>query len=133
MVTTDLIKELRESTGVSVMQCKKALEEAGGDVEKALVILRKKSGELSAKKADRKFNAGTVQSYIHSNGTLGVMLELNCESDFVAKSSDFKNLSHEICLQIAALKPLFVSEDQIPAEVLDGEFPKEKKCEKQRF
>lgn len=112
-VTTEQIKELREMTGVSIMQCKKALEEAGGDMDKALVILRKKSGEMSAKKADRIFKAGVVQAYIHSNGTVGTMVELNCESDFVANNEEFKTLARDIAMHITATNPKYISMDNV--------------------
>ena len=113
MITTDQVKALRNQTGVSVMQCKKALEEAGGDTEKALVILRKKSGELAAKKTDRTFNAGTVQAYIHSNGSVGAIVELNCETDFVSNNEEFKNMARDIAMHITATNPKFVSMNDI--------------------
>lgn len=113
MNTTDLIKELRDATGVSVMQCKKALEEAGGDKEKALVILKKKGAEAAAKKGDRTLAAGMIQAYIHSTGTVGVMVELGCETDFVAKNPDFKALAYDIAMHIAAAKPEFLKREQI--------------------
>jgi elongation factor Ts len=113
MVTTDLIKELRDATGVSVMQCKKALEEAGGDKEKALVILKKKGAEAAAKKGDRTLAAGVIQSYIHSTGTVGVMVELACETDFVAKTAEFKQLAYDIAMHVAASKPEFLKREDI--------------------
>jgi len=112
-ITTEKIKELRDQTGISIMQCKKALEEAGGDMEKALVILRKKSGELSAKKHDRNFGAGTVQAYIHSNGNAGAIVELDSETDFVANNDDFKALARDIAMHITATNPKFLSRDFI--------------------
>ncbi|MDP1625166.1 MAG: elongation factor Ts [bacterium] len=116
MVTTDLIKELRDTTGVSVMQCKKALEEAGGDKDKALIILKKKGAEAAAKKGDRTLASGTIQSYIHSTGTSGVMVELACETDFVAKNDEFKKLAHDIAMHIAAMRPEFLKKDDITPE-----------------
>ncbi len=113
MVTTDLIKELRDATGVSVMQCKKALEEAGGDKEKALVILKKKGAEAAAKKGDRTLAAGVIQAYIHSTGTVGVMVELACETDFVAKTAEFKQLAYDIAMHVAASKPEFLRKEDI--------------------
>lgn len=113
MNTTDLIKELRDATGVSVMQCKKALEEAGGDKEKALVILKKKGAEAAAKKGDRTLGAGMIQAYIHSTGAVGVMVELGCETDFVAKNPDFKQLAYDIAMHIAASKPEFLKKEEI--------------------
>lgn len=113
MISTDQVKTLRDQTGISVMQCKKALEEAGGDMEKAMVILRKKSGELSAKKTDRTFKAGTIQCYIHANGSVGAMVELDCETDFVSNNEEFKNMARDIAMHITATNPKFVSMDQI--------------------
>lgn len=112
-ITTKQVKELRDKTGVSVMQCKKALEEAGGDMDKAIVILREKSGEFSAKKADRTFGAGTIQAYIHSNGNIGALVELDCESDFVAGNDEFKALARDIAMHAAATNPKFLSKNDI--------------------
>jgi elongation factor Ts len=113
MITSDLIKELREMTGVSVMQCKKALEEAGGDKEKALVILKKKGAEAAAKKGDRTLAATQIAAYIHSTGTVGVMVELACETDFVARNPEFKALGYDIAMHIAATKPEFNKRENI--------------------
>ena len=112
-ITTEQIKELRDQTSVSIMQCKKALEEAGGDMAKALVVLRKKSGEMSAKKADRTFRAGTIQAYIHSNGMVGAIVELNCESDFVSGNDEFKALARDIAMHVTATNPKFVKKEDI--------------------
>lgn len=109
----DQIKELRDTTGVSIMQCKKALEDAGGDRDKALMALRKKSGEIAAKKGDRVLGAGVVASYIHSNTTVGAMVELSCETDFVAKNVEFKQLAYEIAMHVAALNPAYRVESEI--------------------
>lgn len=100
-------------TGVSVMQCKKALEEAGGDKEKAVVILKKKGAEASAKKSDRTLNATQIAAYVHSTGTVGVMVELACETDFVAKNPEFKALGYDIAMHIAATKPEFSKREDI--------------------
>lgn len=113
-ITTEQVKQLRDQTGISIMQCKKALEEAGGDMEKALVILRKKSGEIAAKKGDRTFKAGAVQAYMHSNGTVGAMVELNCESDFVSNTDEFKALARDIAMHVTATNPKYVSMTEIP-------------------
>jgi elongation factor Ts len=128
MITTEQVKALRDQTGVSVMQCKKALEEAGGDTEKALVILRKKSGELAAKKGDRTFKAGTVQAYIHANGSVGAIVELDCETDFVSNNEEFKVLARDIAMHVTATNPKFVSINDITEadkktakEVFEGE------------
>jgi len=114
MVTTEQIKELRDMTGVSVIQCKKALEEANGDKERALDILRKKSKDIAAKKGDRVFGAGSVASYIHSNGTVGSLVELVTETDFVANNQEFKALAREIAMHVAASNPSFVRSSEIP-------------------
>ncbi len=121
MVTIDQIKQLREETGVSPTEIKKALEEANGDIKKAKDLLRIWGKTLANKKIERETKQGIIDTYIHPNLKTGVLLDIRCESDFVAKSADFKNLAHEICLQIAAMKPLFVSENKIPEEFLDGE------------
>ena len=112
MITTDQIKALRDETGVSVMQCKKALEEAGGDREKALVILRKKSGEVAAKKSDRAFGSGVIASYVH-NGAVGAMVHLSCETDFVAKNEEFQKLGYNIAMQVAATSPEFLKREDV--------------------
>lgn len=118
MVTTDIIKELRDRTGVSVMQCKKALEEAGGDMEKAVVILQKKGAESAAKKSDRTLNATTIVAYVHSTGAVGTMVELACETDFVAKNPEFKVLGHDIAMHITASKPEFVKKEDIDEKAM---------------
>jgi elongation factor Ts len=117
MITTELIKELRDRTGVSVMQCKKALEEAQGDLEKALIILRKKSGEIAAKKGDRTFGAGTIQSYVHANGSVAAMVELVCETDFVSGNDEFKALARDIAMHVTAANPKFLKSSEITPEV----------------
>lgn len=113
------LKKLREQTGISMMECKKALEETSGDIEKAKELLRERGQELI--KEGKEAKEGRVASYIHSNGKIGALLELKCQTDFVAKSDEFKKLAHEICLHIAASKPLFVKSEDIPEEFLDGE------------
>ena len=113
MITTENVKDLRDRTGISIMQCKKALEEAGGDIEKALVILRKKSGEIASKKGDRTFAAGAIEAYVHSTGNVAVMLELVCETDFVAKTAEFKTLARDIAMHIAATNPKFLKKEDI--------------------
>jgi len=112
-ITTEQIKALRDETGVSIMQCKKALEEAGGDSEKARVILRKASAKSASKKSDRELGAGIIASYIHAGGSVGSMVELLCETDFVAKNEEFQTLAREIAMQVAATSPEFISEDEI--------------------
>jgi elongation factor Ts len=121
MTNIDQIKQLREETGVSVSECKKALDASKGDFDKAKENLRKWGKELAAKKSERKAALGIIESYVHANNKVGVLLEIRSETDFVSKSADFKNLAHELCLQIAAMKPLYVSEEDIPVELIDGE------------
>ncbi|SMP15150.1 elongation factor Ts [Desulfurobacterium pacificum] len=120
-ITAQMIKELREKTGAGIVDCKKALQEANGDMEKAVEILRKKGAAKAAKKADRATAEGLVVSYIHAGGKVGVLLELNCETDFVARTEDFKTLGHEIAMQIAAMSPEYVSKEDVPAEVIEKE------------
>lgn len=115
-ISTEQIKELRDKTGVSVMQCKKALEEAGGDLEKAIVILRKVSKQIAEKKADREFGAGTIGSYIHNNSQVGAMVELLAETDFVSGNEAFKTLARDVAMHIAALRPEFLTAAHVPAE-----------------
>ena len=120
-ITTQMIKELREKTGAGIVDCKKALQEGGGDVEKAVEILRKKGAAKAAKKAERATAEGAVFSYIHAGGKVGALVELNCETDFVARNETFKELGHEIALQVAAMAPEFVSKEDVPAEVVEKE------------
>lgn len=115
-ITTDQIKELREATSVSVMQCKKALEEAGGDMEKAKIILYKISKQSADKKSDRTLGAGAVVSYIHGNNSVGAMLELLCETDFVARNEDFKVLAHDIAMHVAAMAPEYTKIEDVKEE-----------------
>jgi len=127
-VTTEQIKELRDATGVSIMQCKKALEEADGDMEKAKVILRKSSAQVAAKKSDRTLGSGAVQAYVHAGNTVVGVVVLACETDFVAKNEEFVRLAYDIAMHVAAMNPQFVSRDEVtPAdtqaarEVFEGE------------
>ena len=110
MITTQQIKELREETGLSIMQCQKALEEAGGDKVKALAILKEKGAAIAAKKAGRNLGAGVVSSYIHSGDSVGAMVELLCETDFVAKNPEFKQIARDIAMHIAAMNPVDIGE-----------------------
>lgn len=119
MITTEDIKKLRDETGVSVMQCKKALEEAGGDVAKAMVILKKKGADAAAKKADRTLGAGVIASYVHATGNVGAMVELACETDFVAKNPEFKQLAYDIAMHIVASKPEFLKKEDITQDAKD--------------
>jgi elongation factor Ts len=120
-ITTEMIKELREATGAGILDCRKALTDANGDFEKAVDFLREKGVATAAKRADRTASQGVVELYSHGDGRVGVMVEVNCETDFVGRSEDFRKLAHEIALQIAASAPQFVKEDQIPAAVLEHE------------
>ncbi len=120
-ITSQEIKELREKTSAGFMDCKKALEEHNGDFEKAVEYLRKKGLAKAAKRADRVASEGVIELYNHGDGRVGVMVEVNCETDFVARSEAFREFAHEIALQIAALSPLYVTEEEIPEEILDKE------------
>ncbi|SNR73301.1 translation elongation factor Ts [Desulfurobacterium atlanticum] len=120
-ITTEKIKELRAKTGAGIVDCKKALQEADGDIEKALEILRKKGAAKAAKKADRATAEGIVVSYIHAGGKVGALVEINCETDFVARTDDFKALGHEIAMQVAAMNPKYVSREEVPAEIIEKE------------
>lgn len=118
-ITTDMIKQLRENTGAGVLDCRKALEQSGGDMEKAMEFLREKGLAMAAKRADRQATEGVVELYSHGNGRVGVMVEVNCETDFVGRSEAFRTFAHEVALQIAASSPLYIREEDIPAEVLE--------------
>ncbi|MBI5140382.1 MAG: elongation factor Ts [Candidatus Vogelbacteria bacterium] len=120
MITADQIKQLRDATGISVMQCKKALEDAGGDTDKALVFLKKKGIEVAAKKSDRTLNAGVVEAYIHPGGAVGAMVELNCETDFVSRNEEFKALAKDLVMHIAASAPIYLDDTSILASVLQA-------------
>lgn len=112
-VSTESVKNLRDKTGISIMQCRKALIEAGGDMEKAIIILEKNSKAIASKKSDRTLGAGIIQSYIHGAGTVGAMVELLCETDFVAKNEEFKTLAREIAMHVAAINPQFVRKEDV--------------------
>jgi len=115
------IKQLRGETGASPVDCKRALKEANGDFKKAKEILRIWGKEIAKEKKERAAKQGIIDSYVHPNLKVGVLLDIRCESDFVAKSKEFQNLAHEICLQIAAMNPLYVKPEDIPDKFLDGE------------
>jgi len=116
-ITTEQVKQLRDETGISIMQCKKALEEAGGDIEKAKIILQKQSKAAAGKKADRTLAAGVIETYVHSNGNVGAMVILSCETDFVAKNDEFKALARDVAMHATAMNPKFIRKDQITEEV----------------
>ena len=121
MVKIDQIKQLREETDVSIIECKKALEKTGGDMEKAKEILRKWGQELAGKKSVREVKQGIIEAYIHPNKKIGVLIDVRCESDFVARSQDFKTLVHDLTLHIAGMKPFYIKAEDISEEILRGE------------
>ena len=118
-ITTEQIKTLREQTGVGILDCRKALEDANGDFDIALENLRAKGRATAAKRADREASEGVVELYSHGDGRVGVMVEVNCETDFVGRSKEFRGFAHEIALQIAAAAPIYVRVEDIPEEVLE--------------
>ena len=120
-VTAGMVKELREKTGAGMMDCKKALMETDGDIEKAITYLREKGLSAAAKKAGRVTAEGIVESYIHGGGRIGVLVEINCETDFVAKTDEFKEFAKDIAMQIAASRPEYVSSDEVSAELIEKE------------
>ncbi len=120
-ITTEMIKELRESTKAGVLDCRKALESSNGDLQKAVDFLREKGMATAAKRADRQASNGMVELYSHGGGRVGVMVEVNCETDFVARSEQFRKFAHEVALQVAAAAPKYIKEEEIPADVLEHE------------
>jgi elongation factor Ts len=120
-INAALVKKLRDATGAGMMECKAALTEAKGDLEEATTILRKRGLAQATKKAGRSTNEGLIGSYIHMGGKIGVLVEVNCESDFVARTEDFQGLAREIAMHIAAASPQYVRREEVPADVLDRE------------
>jgi elongation factor Ts len=120
-ITAALVKQLRDATGAGMMECKAALQEANGDLEAATTVLRKRGLAQAAKKSGRSTSEGLIGSYIHMGGKIGVLVELNCESDFVARTDDFQNLLKEVALQIAAANPTYVRREDVPADILERE------------
>lgn len=120
-INTELIKQLRESTGAGILECRKALESANGDLNAAMDFLREKGLATALKRSTRTASEGVVEVYTHGGGRVGVMLELNCETDFVGRSEAFRTLAHELALQIAAASPFYISEDDVPADVIEHE------------
>ncbi len=120
-ITATMVNDLRGQTGAGLLDCKKALTESNGNVEEAITILRKKGAASAAKKADRMTKEGLIESYIHVGGKVGVMIEVNCETDFVARNDGFKAFVRDLCLQIAAASPLYVSREQVPEADLTKE------------
>ncbi len=127
-ITTQMIKELREATKAGVMDCRKALESSNGDFQKAAEFLREKALATATKRAERQASNGMVELYSHGNGRVGVMVEVNCETDFVARSEQFVKFAHEIALQVAAAAPRYIKEEDIPADVLEHETEIAKGC-----
>ena len=119
-ITAETVKTLRELSGAGVMECKRALEETGGDVEKAANILRERGQAAAAKRAGREANEGLVSSYIHTGGKIGVLIEVNCETDFVARTDEFQKLVRELAMQVAGLRPIYPTIDSIPAADLEA-------------
>ncbi len=120
-ITTELIKELRDKTGIGIMDCKKALAECDGDLDKAVGMLRERGYEVAEKKKGRALGSGLVEPYIHAGGRIGALIEINCETDFVARTSDFSELAHDIAMQVAAMNPKYISSEEVP----EGEDPDE--------
>jgi elongation factor Ts len=119
-ITAEAVKDLRERTGAGMMDCKRALEETGGDIDAAVALLRERGIAQAAKKAGRDAREGLVSSYIHTGGRVGVLIEVNCETDFVARTDDFQRLVRDLAMQVAGLAPLYVDIDRIPADVLEA-------------
>ena len=117
-ISTETVKALREQTGVSIMQCRKALEEAGGDSEKALIILRKKSSDIASKKSDRTLGSGAIASYVHNTGGVGAMVILSSETDFVSKNEDFRKLAYDIAMHVVASNPEYLKKEEIGEEAM---------------
>lgn len=120
-ISTEQIKQLREATGAGILDCRKALEQADGNYDKAVSFLREKGLAMAAKRSGRSAAEGVVELYSHGNGRVGVMVEVNCETDFVARSENFRKFAHEVALQIAASAPTYIREEEIPAEILESE------------
>ncbi len=120
-ITSQMVKELRDKTNAGMMDCKKALTETDGDMEKAVDLLRQKGLAVAAKRAGRETTEGVIETYIHAGGKLGVMVEVGCETDFVAKTDDFKNFAKDIAMHIAAVNPMGITREEVPAEVIQRE------------
>lgn len=116
-ISAEAVRELRERTGAGILDCKRALEETNGDIDQASELLRQKGFEVAAKKAGRETSQGLIEAYVHG-GRIGVLVELNCETDFVARTEDFRNLARELVLQIASMNPLYISVDEVPEGVI---------------
>ena len=119
-ISASAVKELREKTGAGFMDCKRALEETGGDIDKAVALLRERGQAAAAKKADREAREGLISSYIHTGGRIGVLIEVNCETDFVARTDRFQKLVRDLAIQVAGMNPQYIDQDSIPADVLSA-------------
>ena len=120
-ITAQMVKELRERSGAGIMECKRALSESGGDIDEAELILRKRGIDVAQKKASRAANEGSIGSYIHAGSKLGVLVEINCETDFVARTDDFQSLVHDVAMHVAAADPRFISKDEVTEEAVQRE------------
>lgn len=120
-ITVEMVKNLREVTGAGMMDCKKALQEANGDIEQAKKVLRARGAKVAEKRAGREAKQGVVESYIHAGGRIGAMVEINCETDFVARTDEFKQLARDIAMQIAAMNPLVVDRGELPKDIVEKE------------
>ncbi|MBC7329307.1 translation elongation factor Ts [bacterium] len=120
-ISAELVKELRKLTGAPLMDCKKALEKTGGDIQQAMNVLREKGIAVATKRSGKEAREGIIVSYIHHSGKVGVLLELNCETDFVARTDEFKQLAHDLAMQVAAMAPTYISREDVPPEVLEQE------------
>jgi elongation factor Ts len=125
-VSLDSIKELRRLSLVSISECKKALQDADGDIQKAVELLRKRGLEIAAKKQDRQTREGRIEAYVHLGNKIGVLLEVDCETDFVAKNSDFAQFTKDTAMQITASNPLYIKREEVPADILEQEKDKER-------
>ena len=120
-ITAQMVKELRERSGAGIMECKRALSESAGDIDEAELILRKRGIDVAQKKASRAANEGSIGSYIHAGSKLGVLVEINCETDFVARTDDFQSLVHDVAMHVAAADPRFISKDEVTEEAVQRE------------
>jgi len=120
-IDLELITKLRKQTGAGIADCKEALNESNGNLDKAVELLRKKGAKIAGKRSDKEANEGIVYAYIHANNKVGALIELNCETDFVAKNEEFKNLAHDLAMQITAENPLYIKAEDIPEEILNKE------------
>jgi len=120
-ISAELVKELRKLTGAPLMDCKKALEKTGGDIQQAMNVLREKGIAVAAKRSGKEAREGIIVSYIHHSGKVGVLLELNCETDFVARTEEFRQLAHDLAMQVAAMAPTYIRREDVPPEVLEQE------------